>query len=292
MTSDLPRGEPAAKRALRGIRVAVPATRRADETAALIRRWGGEPIVAPLLQEIPVVDEAPLRAATQDLIDVGCTWSIHLTGVGTRRWFERSAEWGLLDALLGVLGGSGIIARGQKASAALADRGLAPTWIPAGETSAEIAAWLAPRVGHADTVSVQLYGEPVASLTAALSGQGARVIEVAPYQWALPTDPADRDAAKRLVSAIAGREVEALVLTSAVQATHLFVISRSLGLEADLRAALTDHVFTASVGEVARGGLEREGVPVDLVAEPARMGALTRALAEAADRVRTKSARR
>lgn len=288
--SEQPRVDPAAGLALSGIRVAVPATRRANETAALIRRWGGEPIVAPLLQEVPVVDEAPLRAATQAIADAGCTWSIHLTGVGARQWFERASEWGLLDSLLEVLRGAGIIARGQKARAALAERGLAATWVPAGETSAEIAAWLAPQVGPADTVGLQRYGEPVATLTAALNRQGARVIEIAPYQWALPTDPAGREAAERLVRAVAGREVEALVLTSAVQATHLFVISRSLGLEADLRGALTEHVFTAAVGEVARGGLEREGVPVDLVAEPARMGALVRALAGASDRVRTKAA--
>ena len=274
---------------LTGIRVAVPATRRATETAALIRRWGGEPLVAALLQEIPVRDEAPLRAATEAILTGGCTWSVHLTGVGTRRWFDRAAGWGRLDDLLVVLGGAGIIPRGQKASAALAERGLQPTWVPAGETSSEISAWLVPRLGGTDVVSLQLFGEPVPALNAALRGTGARVVEVAPYQWALPQDPHEAAAAQALVRTIARRQVEALVLTSAVQATHLFAISRPLGLEAELRSSLTDHVFTAAVGEVARSGLEREGVPVDLVAEPARMGALVRSLAEAAGRVRAKA---
>src|SRR5260370_7486602 len=85
---------------LHGILVAVPATRRAAETEALIRRWGGTCIVGPLLEEVPVEDEAPLRSATEEALSAPATWSVHLTGVGTRRCFPKSAEWGLRDHLL------------------------------------------------------------------------------------------------------------------------------------------------------------------------------------------------
>ena len=275
---------------LTGLRVAVPATRRAEEAAALIRRWGGEPLVAPLLEELPVPDEAPLRAATEAVIASGTTWSVHLTGVGTRRWLERAESWGRLEDLLGALGSSGLIPRGQKAKAALRERGLSPAWVPEGETSSEIAAWLVPQLGQDDTVAVQLFGEPIPSLIEALEGTGATVIEVAPYCWALPDDTERRAQAERLVRALAGGEAEALAITSAVQATHLFAVARMLDLEAALRRSLVNRVFTAAVGEVARGGLEREEVPVDLVAHPARLGALVRSLAESAEQVRAKSA--
>src|SRR5579862_4103403 len=129
---------------LAGITVAVPATRRAQETAALVRRWGGEPLVAPLLQEVPVPDETRLRQATEAVIAAGPTWSVHLTGVGTRRWFERAEAWGLGLALTDCLRAAQLIPRGQKATAALAQSGLEPAWVPAGETSAEISAWLVP----------------------------------------------------------------------------------------------------------------------------------------------------
>ena len=86
---------------LHGILVAVPATRRAAETEALIRRWGGTCIVGPLLEEVPVEDEAPLRSATEEVLSAPATWSVHLTGVGTRRWFARAAEWGFREQLLG-----------------------------------------------------------------------------------------------------------------------------------------------------------------------------------------------
>src|SRR2546423_80533 len=176
---------------LEGIRVAVPATRRAAETAALVRRWGGEPLVGPLLEEVPVEDEAPMRAATEEIVAAPATWSVHLTGVGTRRWLARAEAWGLRDPLLAGLAGARIVARGPH--------------------------------------------------------------------------------------------------TSAVQAANLFAVARTLGLEADLRRCLNERIFTAAVGGVSRSGLEREGVRVDFVAEPARLGALIRGLAASSDRIRAKA---
>ncbi|MGH2719466.1 MAG: uroporphyrinogen-III synthase [Actinomycetota bacterium] len=275
---------------LAGLTVAVPATRRAEETAALVRRWGGNPLVAPLLQEVPVPDEGPLRRATEEVVAHGVNWSVHLTGVGTRRWFERAEAWGLSEALLDRLRTARLVPRGQKASAALAQSGLAAAWVPAGETSAEIAGWLVPQLTDSDAVAVQLFGEPLPGFVQELAATGAAVIEVAPYEWALPPDPADRAAAEALVTALAEGSVQAIVITSAVQATHLVMVARGLGCEEAVRARLAESVFTAAVGEVTRQGLKREGVTADLVASPPRMGALVRALADSADQVRAKAA--
>lgn len=274
---------------LAGIRVGVPATRRAVETAALIRRWGGEPVVGPLLEEVPVADEAALRAATQAALASPVTWSVHLTGVGTRRWFARAEAWGLLPRLLDQLRSARIVARGQKTSAVLAEHGLGVHWTPPEESSAAITRWLVPQLGPQDRVVVQLFGEPATTLLDALAATGAQVIEVAPYVWDFPSDPAQREAGRHLVHAIGTGDVQALVLTSAVQATHLFAVARLEGMEAEVRRALTEAIFTAAVGETAAGGLQREGVAVDLIASPARMGALVRALAEAAPAVRAKA---
>ncbi len=274
---------------LSGIRVAVPATRRAVETEALIQRWGGTCLVGPLLEEVPVQDEGPLRAATEEILAAPATWSLHLTGVGTRRWFGRAAAWDLLDDLLAVLRSAHVIARGPKSTAALKESGLAPEWTPPGETSAEMAEWLSPQVGPADTVSIQIYGEPVPGLTGAIAATGARAVTVAPYRWALPVDPDRRTAAEDVVRAIAGAEVHAIAVTSAIQATNLFSVARDLGVEGDLRRSLVERIFTAAVGEVSRSGLEREGVPVDFVAHPSRLGALVRGMASSSERIRAKA---
>src|SRR2546428_3418185 len=131
---------------LEGIRVAVPATRRAAETAALVRRWGGEPLVGPLLEEVAVEDEGPLRAATEQIVAAPATWSVHLTGVGTRRWLARAQAWGLRDPLLAVLAAARIVARGPKTRAAPPEHGLKAAWRPPAATSGEIARCLGHQV--------------------------------------------------------------------------------------------------------------------------------------------------
>lgn len=274
---------------LAGLRVAVPASRRAAETEALIARWGGTCLVGPILDEVPVADEAPMREATSRIIAAPAGWSVHLTGVGTRRWFGAAAGWGMLDDLLAVLHAATVVARGPKSTKALTEYGLQPTWAPTTETSTEIAGWLGPQVGPGDTVAVQLYGEPVPALTGSIAGRGAEVVEVVPYRWSLPLDPERRAAAEAVVAAIAAADVQALVVTSAVQAANLFAVARELGLAEALTTTLADRVFTAAVGDVSAGGLRHEGVPVDYVADPARLGALIRGLALSSERIRAKA---
>ena len=274
---------------LAGLRVAVPASRRAAETEALIARWGGTSLVGPILDEVPVPDEAPMRHATERIIAAPAGWSVHLTGVGTRRWFAAAAGWGMLDDLLAVLTAATVVARGPKSAKALDEQGLQPAWTPSTETSTEIAGWLGPQVGPGDTVAVQLYGEPVPALTGSIAARGAEVVEVVPYHWSLPLDADRRAAAEAVVRAIAAAEVQALVVTSAVQAANLFAVARALGLAEALTSTLADRVFTAAVGEVSAGGLRSEGVPVDYVADPARLGALIRGLASSSEKIRAKA---
>jgi len=141
--------------------VGVPAARRAAETAALVRRFAGSPIVAATFEEVAVEDEEPLRRATEEVIGTPLSHSVHLTGVGTNRWFGRAAAWGRLDALLDALRRAKVVARGPKSSAALRAHGIEPAWVPQSETSHEIAQRLLEEVGPKSVVSLQRHGEPV-----------------------------------------------------------------------------------------------------------------------------------
>src|ERR687891_843258 len=171
---------------LEGLVVGIPAARRAEETAVLVRRWGGTALIGPTVEERPVEDDGPLHAATREVLTAPAAWSVHLTGVGTRRWFERARTWGLLPQLLDVLRRARVVARGGKARRALGEHGLDTDWSPPAETSAEIAAWLAPQVVPDETVALQRHGEPSRVLTEALTTAGARLVEVVTYRWSLP----------------------------------------------------------------------------------------------------------
>lgn len=262
---------------LAGLRIGIPATRRADETAALVRRRGGVPVVGPVVTEVPN-DDAVLREPTEAALATPPRWSIHLTGVGTRLWLDRAEEWGRLEELLGALARATIVARGAKTAKALRERGLVPAYAPPEETSGEIAAWLRERVGAGEVALVQRYGAPPDAVRSVLTGAGARIIEVAPYRWSLP---ADRVPAEELARAVADGSVDALIITSAPQAEHLALVAEGLAIREELRRAVRERVFVGVVGNVAAGGVRALGAEPDLVAEPARMGALVRGLAAA-----------
>ena len=68
-----------------GLRVVSFESRRANEMAELIRRYGGEPLVAPSMREIPLSEN---RAALEFLPEIEAgkfAMVIFMTGVGTRR---------------------------------------------------------------------------------------------------------------------------------------------------------------------------------------------------------------
>ena len=271
---------------LAGMVVGVPAGRRATETAKLIERWGGIPLLGPTVEEVEVDDPAPVLAATREVIDSPAGWSVHLTGVGTKRWFAIAGDHDLLDPLLAALGRARVVARGQKASSALRGFGLTPEWVPEGETSREIAAWMQDRVAGGEVVAVQRHGERVPGLTDPLEQAGARVVELATYHWEIP---ADRGPANHLVRELAAGRVHALVITSAPQVRNLFQVARDIGRELELQNALQNRVFLASVGSVASVSLEERGLAPGLVASPPRLGALLRSLAAAREQVLAKA---
>lgn len=277
--------DPPVRDGLSGMVIGVPAARRAAETARLIERWGGTPLVGPTVEEVQVEDPGPILDATRDVIQAA-GWSVHLTGVGTKRWFDIAREHDLLDPLLATLHRARVVARGQKASSALRGFQLEPEWVPEGETSKEIAAWMQDKVTPGDVVALQRHGEPVPGLSGPLQNAGARVVDLATYRWEIPLD---REPANVLVRALVEGKVHALVITSAPQVRNLFRVAGGLGLEQELTGALADQVFLASVGSVASVSLHERGLAPGLEAQPPRLGALLRALAAARDRVLEKS---
>ena len=263
---------------LAGMVIGVPAARRAGETARLIERWGGTPLVGPTVEEVEVDDLEPVIEATRQVIDGPAAWSIFLTGVGTRRWFAMAQEAALLDPLLSALSSARLIARGLKASSALRAFSLEPEWTPEGETSKEIAAWIEDKITEGQLVALQRHGEPVAGLAGRVVACGGRLVEIVTYRWEIP---ADRKPACELVRALTEDRVQALVITSAPQLRNLFRVAQDLGLQESLHDALRERVYLASVGVVASGALEERGLRPDLVAKPPRLGALLRSLAAA-----------
>src|SRR5437867_7239028 len=112
---------------LEGFRIVSFESRRAQELAELIRRYGGEPIIAPSMREIPLSQNSAaldfVRQLEAGKIDV----AILLTGVGPRTLVEPVANEYPREKLAAALGRVTLVARGPKPVAALKEMGLQPT---------------------------------------------------------------------------------------------------------------------------------------------------------------------
>jgi uroporphyrinogen-III synthase len=252
--------------------------------ASIISSYGGQPVSAPSMREVPL-DSNPDAMAFADALERGeCDLVILLTGVGTRALVavvERVK--GTRDAFVRALGRTKILARGPKPVAVLRDLGLT-AWLTAPEpnTWREVVSALDDKRQEfplsGTRVAVQEYGASNPDLLAALESRGARVTRVPVYQWALPEDLGPLEAAVR---AIAGGQIEVALFTTATQVVHLLKIADSMGMGDAVRRGLATCVV-ASIGPTTSEEMREQGITPDMEPTHPKMGFLVREAAERA----------
>ncbi len=259
-----------------GARVALLEARMESELASLVRRHGGEPVCVPAMREVER-DFAAEGARAIDAIAPGGAVVVLATGVGLNRWLAVAATLGRRSEIREGLNGATVVCRGPKPLAVLKREGLpAHVRARAPHTTRELLdALLAVDVRDRAVVFVHDGGGSRA-VPDALSARGARVIEVRPYEWALPEDVHPLEA---LVATLVAGEVDALAITTQIQARNLFHVAESIGASAALTDALRTRVVVAAVGPTCARALEELGAPPHVVPEPSKMGPLVLALA-------------
>jgi uroporphyrinogen-III synthase len=263
---------------LLGARVALLEARRESELASLVRRHGGEPICVPALREV-ACDCHEDSARAIDAIGAPGAVVVLATGVGLEGWLAAAGEVGSGEVLRTALRQATVVCRGPKPVAVLKREGLvAHIRAPAPHTSVELLAAL-EAVDVRDHAVVFVHdGGGNHTVPDALSARGARLVEIRPYRWAPPEDPHGLAA---LVLDLVGGRVDALAITTQVQAQYLFEAADAQGAAERLRAALRDRVVVAAVGPTCATALERLGTPPHVVPEQSKMGPLVLALADA-----------
>jgi uroporphyrinogen-III synthase len=259
---------------LAGFTVGVTAARRADELATMLERRGAVVVHGPALQIVPVADDAELEAATRALIARPPDLTVATTGIGFRGWVAAADGWGLGEDLLAALGSGQLIARGPKARGAIRASGLADTWSPPSESSAEVLDYLLARGVDGLRIAVQLHGEPLPDVVEALELAGAEIVEVPVYRWAPPADIGPLD---RLIDAMLAGCVDALAFTSAPAAVSLLRRSAERGVRDAVIEALRGPVLALCVGPVTAAPLEAVDVPT-VQPQRSRLGAMVRRL--------------
>ena len=273
-----------------GRRVLSLESRRATELAALITTFGGEPIAAPALREVPLESNPEALDFAAALMRGEFDIVIFLTGVGTRELLSVVERAYSRQAFTAALARTKVVARGPKPFAVLRELQV-PVWIAAPEPNtwrellAALDAAAEERSLGGMRIAVQEYGAPNTELLDELRARGAQVTRVPVYRWALPEDLAPL---KKAVTAITRGDVDVVVFTTSAQVVHLWQIVEEMRLEADVRRALARAVI-ASIGPTTSEELRRHALAADLEASHPKIGILVREAAErAGDLLRAK----
>jgi uroporphyrinogen-III synthase len=211
---------------------------------------------------------------------------IFLTGVGVRALVEVMAQVHSRESLLRALARTKVVARGPKPLAVLRELQV-PVWVAAPEPNtwhelvAAIDAQVATHPAGGNSleglrIAIQEYGVSNGDLLEALRSRGAEVTPVPVYRWALPEDV---EPLRKAAAAVSGGDVDVTIWTTSVQVVHFWQIVREMGLEADVKRALSRTVI-ASIGPTTSDELRRHGLTPDLEASRPKIGFLVREAAE------------
>jgi uroporphyrinogen-III synthase len=263
------------------LRVLVLESRRSREMATLVSTYGGRPLVAPALREIPLESNSEVMAFADGLVTGAFDLVVLLTGVGTRALLAVVDHVGRRDEFVAALAHTKVAVRGPKPTAVLRELQIQP-WVtvPEPNTWRELLAALDAKTGaerlRGLRVAVQEYGAANPDLLDGLEARGARVTRVPVYRWALPEDIEPLRAA---VNALVRGELDVAIFTTATQVVHLLQVASTMNLEDDARKALSN-VVVASIGPTTSQELREQGVTIDLEASHPKMGFLAREAAE------------
>ncbi len=268
---------------LQGLRIVSFESRRAKEMAELIRRYGGEPIIAPSLREVPLAENRSAMEFLPELAAGNFDFLILMTGVGTRTLNEVLLTRFSQESIVSALRKTQLVARGPKPVAALRDLALIPAFtVPEPNTWREVLATVENSTDlGGKRIAIQEYGIANREFVAALEKRGASVTTIPVYRWALP---ADITPLRQTIRGIIDGRVEVALFTNGAQVDHLFRVAAGDKLEAALRAGFA-RVLIASVGPVCTQVLQEFELNPDLEPPHPKMGSLVAELAASARRI-------
>ena len=276
-------GPDAKKASLRGLKVVSFESRRAKEMAELIRRYGGEPIVAPSMREVPLREN---RAALEMLprLEAGkFDLLVLMTGVGTKALNEILLTQYPQERIRAALEKVQLIARGPKPIAALKELGLKPAIaVPEPNTWREVLTALDAAMDiRGKQIAIQEYGISNPELIAELENRGAGVVAIPIYRWALPEN---LEPLREAIQIILRGEADLALFTNGAQVDHLFRVAAGEKVESSLREAFK-RVVIGSVGPVCSQVLQQFGLKPDIEPTHPKMGSLLALAAALADRI-------
>jgi uroporphyrinogen-III synthase len=266
----------------RGLTVLTLESRRGLEMSRLIETYGGKPVHAPAMRELPLSSNVEALKFADALFEGKFDVVVFLTGVGARSLLKVLEGGHPAEKFFGALRKVSVVARGPKPVGVLRE------WkVPVAVMAQEPNTWREVLQAIDDNkldlrgkqVAVQEYGVANPELIEGLRERGAYVTPVPVYQWDLPEDTAPLRAA---VDEVIARRIAVALFTTSVQIHHLFQIAEQEAKKDALKAGM-EQVVKASIGPTTSETLRSYGLSVDLEATHPKMGYLVKEAAEQAE---------
>jgi uroporphyrinogen-III synthase len=243
--------------------------------AKLIAHHGGQAIVAPSMQEVPLESNREALDFADTLAGGGFDMVIFLTGVGTRALTRLAETVYSREQFVAALRQVVVVARGPKPVAVLTELG-----VPISLAAPEPNTWrevLRALDQESDSfpvrgrrIAVQEYGASNPELLAGLAERGGSVTRVPIYEWSLPDDTGPLRAA---VQAVVRGDVDVALFTTSVQVIHLLRIAKEMQSDEALLRSFA-RIVVGSIGPMTSEVLRQHGLPVDFEPPHPRMGFL------------------
>ncbi len=251
--------------------------------ANLISHYGGIPLVAPSMREIPLEENSAAFAFAEKLFAGQLDAVIFMTGVGTQVLVQVLRTRYPQEKVVRSLSEITVVARGPKPVKVLRELQVPITiTVPEPNTWREILQELDenPRgfTLKGSRVAVQEYGASNELFLQELGERGAEVFRVPVYRWALPEDI---EPLRKALEAILEGHARMVLFTNAVQVNHVMRVASENGLKERLLAALKG-CTVCSVGPTCSEALTANGLSVDFEPEHGKMGVLVQECARRA----------
>ena len=257
-----------------GLRVLSLEARRQNEACKLIRTYGGEPLSAPAMREIPLDSSQPVIEFAQALMQGAFDLVVFTTGVGVRSLVKIVSEHLDREQFLAALRATRVAARGPKSSSALRELAVPITVVaPEPFTWRSLMTALEARLGSSldgMNIAVQEYGTSNPELLTALAEKGISTTRLLVYQWALPEDV---QPLREAILALAHGHVDVALFMNAGQVSHLFLMAERMGYTEALYEGFRSTVI-GSIGPSTTEGLNVYGLIPDYEPTQSKMGFL------------------
>jgi uroporphyrinogen-III synthase len=281
---------------LKGLTVAITASRRASELALIIENFHGKPYVAPTIG-IEANLESPNEGVTKFINMItkqNVDYVVFMTGPGIFSLMSIAKRLGLEEKLILSLSKVAIFARSLKPAMALKKYGIKISTIPEENTARGVSRLLLTRGVVGKRIAILWHGNSPKQLREELYKAGAEsVIEASTYRYSIDLKEEGASILKSmgfnyiapskekvisLIDNIFAGNIDAITFTSPPSVHDLFRIAHDYNAAEELRNSLNANVVIAAVGPSTKRALEENGVFVDVMPHIFKMGPMIKAL--------------